>query len=248
MPQAPHPPLTQYYAETADRAGWVRRLFDRTARDYDRIERAMAFGSGSRYRRQALHRAGLKSGMRVLDIGTGTGLIAREAARLVGPSGSVIGVDPSVGMLERANVPPGVRMVSGIAEAIPAPAECADFVSMGFALRHIEDLSAAFREYERVLVPGGLVCLLEITPPEGRLPRALLKAYMKRVVPWMARCMAAHRDTPELIRYFWDTIEACVHPGSILAALRAAGFVDVHRHVELGVFSEYRARKPKEPV
>src|ERR1700734_4571097 len=92
--QAPHPPLKDYYAREADRGGFVRQLFDRTAADYDRIERAMALGSGSWYRRRALQRAGLKAGMRVLDIGTGTGLTAREAFRLVGPSGEVTGVDP----------------------------------------------------------------------------------------------------------------------------------------------------------
>jgi demethylmenaquinone methyltransferase/2-methoxy-6-polyprenyl-1,4-benzoquinol methylase len=67
---------------------------------------------------------------------------------------------------------------------------------------------------------------------------------MRTVVPLMARCMAAHRDTPELMRYYWDTIEACVDPGQILDALREAGFVEVYRHVELGIFSEYCALKP----
>lgn len=60
----------------------------------------------------------------------------------------------------------------------------------------------------------------------------------------MARYLATHRDTPELMRYYWDTIEACATPVLILAALREAGFVDVYRHVELGVFSAYCARKP----
>jgi demethylmenaquinone methyltransferase / 2-methoxy-6-polyprenyl-1,4-benzoquinol methylase len=241
---APHPPLKDYYPAEADRAGWVRQLFDRTAVDYDRIERAMALGSGSWYRRRALERAGLRAGMRVLDIGTGTGLTAREAAGLVGPGGNVIGVDPSAGMMARAHLPPGVELRSGCAELIPAAAESADFVSMGYALRHIADLSAAFREFLRVLAPGGRICLLEITVPESRLQRALLKAYMRGIVPCMARLMAAHRDMPQLMRYYWDTIESCAAPSSILSALEGAGFVDVHRHVEVRIFSEYRAHKP----
>jgi demethylmenaquinone methyltransferase/2-methoxy-6-polyprenyl-1,4-benzoquinol methylase len=240
----PHPPLTDYYAAEADRAAWVRQLFDRTAADYDRIERAMALGSGSWYRRRALKRSGLASGMRVLDIGTGTGLTARQAAWLVGPAGKVVGVDPSAGMIQWAKVPPGVDLVRGTAEAIPAPPLATDFVSMGYALRHTADLSVAFREFLRVLVPGGRVCLLEITSPQGRLGRALLKTYIRRVVPLMARLMATHRDTPQLMRYYWDTIDTCASPRSILAALCQAGFVDVYRHVELGIFSEYCARKP----
>jgi len=244
--RAPHPVLTDYYATEADRSGFVRRIFDRTAADYDRVERAMAFGSGSWYRRRALKGAGLEAGMRVLDIGTGTGLTAREAFELVGASGEVTGVDPSAAMMECAKVPPGVRLVGGTAEAIPAPAGAADFLSMGYALRHVADLAAAFAEFMRVLAPGGRLCLLEITPPDGRWSRSLLRIYMRTVVPLMARCMAAHRDMPELMRYYWDTIETCVDPGAIVDALRETGFVDVRRHVELKIFSEYRARKPRE--
>jgi demethylmenaquinone methyltransferase/2-methoxy-6-polyprenyl-1,4-benzoquinol methylase len=242
--QAPHPPLKDYYAREADRGGWVRQLFDRTAADYDRVERAMALGTGSWYRRCALKRAGLKSGMRALDIGTGTGLTAREAAHLAGGSGQVIGVDPSRGMMQRAKVPPSVQLLMGSAEAIPSPPAAADFLSMAYALRHVADLSVAFREFLRVLVPGGRVCVLEITPPEGRFSRALLKAYMRGVVPVMARSLAQHRDMPKLMKYYWDTIEACAAPGAILAAMREAGFVDVYRHLELGIFSEFCARKP----
>jgi demethylmenaquinone methyltransferase/2-methoxy-6-polyprenyl-1,4-benzoquinol methylase len=219
-------------------------MFDRTAADYDRVERAMAFGTGSWYRRRALARAGLRPGMRVLDIGTGTGLTAREAARLAGRGGHVVGVDPSAGMMACAQVPPGVLLLSGSAEAIPSPSAAVDFLSMGYALRHLADLSVAFREFVRVLVPGGRVCLLEITSPKGRVPRALLKVYMRGVVPSMARALAAHRDMPELMRYYWDTIEACAAPEQILAAMRTAGLIDVYRHVELGIFSEYCGRRP----
>jgi demethylmenaquinone methyltransferase / 2-methoxy-6-polyprenyl-1,4-benzoquinol methylase len=115
---------------------------------------------------------------------------------------------------------------------------------MGYALRHIADFGAAFREFMRVLVPGGRVCVLEITSPGSRIARLALKAYMHGIVPWMAKYLSSHRDTPQLMRYYWDTIEACASPSSILHDLREAGFVDVHRHVELGIFSEYCARKP----
>jgi len=241
---APHPPLPRYYETEADRSRWVRGIFDRTAGDYDRVERVLGLGSGSWYRRRALQRAGLTSGMTVLDIGTGTGLVAREAAMLVGDATRVTGVDPSPGMVEHARVPAGVRLLAGSAEAIPSADATADFLSMGYALRHISDLSPAFAEFFRVLRPGGRLCLLEITSPQGALGRALLRAYLRGLVPAAAAVISRHRDMPKLMRYYWDTIAACVPPAAIMQALAAAGFVDVERYVELGVFSEYRARKP----
>jgi demethylmenaquinone methyltransferase / 2-methoxy-6-polyprenyl-1,4-benzoquinol methylase len=239
----PHAPLRSYYGQDQQRCAWVVDLFDRTALDYERIEGLMAMGSGSWYRRHALSLAGLQAGMQVIDVGTGTGLVAREAARLVGPRGSVLGVDPSAAMLANAPTMTGVRLVVGRAESIPAPDASADFLCMGYALRHISDLSVAFREFERVLRPGGRLCLLEITRPEGRWWRALLKTYMRTLVPWAARVLARKHDTPLLMRYYWDTIDACIAPPLILAALDAAGFVEVSSSVELGIFSQYCARR-----
>lgn len=243
-PLAPHPPLDGYYGNEAERARWVRRIFDRTAFDYDRVERLMALGSGGWYRRRALARAGLAPGMDVLDVGTGTGLTALAAIAIVGDARRVIGVDPSPGMLAASKVPPQSPRLVGAAERLPAADACVDFVSMGFALRHVSDIDAVFAEYFRVLRPGGRLCLLEITRPDGRLHFWLLRVYLRGVVPWLARLAGRSREMPELMRYYWDTIEACVPAATVLARLRQAGFVDVDRYVEGGMFSEYRARKP----
>ena len=245
--QAPHPLLGAYYQTEGDRSAWVRGIFDRTAADYDRLERILGLGTGSWYRRRALRGAGLKPGMSVLDVGTGTGLLARAAARIVGDPARVTGVDPSPGMIEHANVPAGVRLLSGSAEMIPAPDCAADFLSIGYALRHFSDLSAAFAEFYRVIQPGGRLCVLEITLPAGAVPRAIAKAWLNGFVPRIA-ALVARRDAPLLMRYCWDTIAACVPPDTIVRAIAKAGFVDVERHVELGIFSAYRARKPVVPT
>lgn len=239
----PHPVLGEYYGDEAERQRFVRKIFDETAADYDRIERMMAQGSGPWYRRQALMRAGLGAGERVLDVGIGTGLVAREALSLIGPTGKLVGVDPSPGMMGEVKLP-GVELVQGRAEAIPQPDGAHDFLSMGYALRHISDVNAAFSEFHRVLRPGGRVLVLEISKPKGSMGTAFLKFYMKGIVPLIARFVSRQRDTAHLWRYYWDTIEACIPPEKVVAALEAAGFVDVKRHVELGIFSEYTGRKP----
>lgn len=240
---SPHVALTDYYQNEAARKDFLRDIFDSTAADYDRIEKLLAFGSGPWYRRQALARAGLTAGMQVADIGVGTGLVAREAVTLTGAASLVVGVDPSSGMMGAAALPAGVKLIEGRAESIPLPDASVDFVSMGYALRHIGDLEVAFREFHRVLKPGGKFCILEITKPESRGAQFLLKTYMRAIVPLLAKLVARGKNTPLIWRYYWDSIEACAPPTSVLATLKAAGFVNVTHHRELGIFSEYRGSR-----
>jgi demethylmenaquinone methyltransferase/2-methoxy-6-polyprenyl-1,4-benzoquinol methylase len=240
---APHPVLPQYYGRPEDRRDFVRQIFDRTAGDYDRVERVAALGSGSRYRRLALLRAGLKPGMRVLDVAAGTGLVTREALAIVGDSSNVTGLDPSGAMMRSGLQALQVALVQGTAERLPFADGHFDFVSMGFALRHVADLPAVFREFRRVLRPDGIVCVLEITPPENAFSRRLLKLYLGSIVPFASRLLARHAETPMLFRYFWDTIEACVPPAQVLEAMQSANLDRARRHVEARVFSEYTARR-----
>jgi demethylmenaquinone methyltransferase/2-methoxy-6-polyprenyl-1,4-benzoquinol methylase len=240
---APHPTLPRYYENDGARAGFVRRIFDAGAADYDRIERMMALGSGSWYRRMALRRGGLVAGMRVLDVAIGTGLVAREEVGIVGDPSRVLGLDPSPGMLAEAVRNLSVRVVMGRAERLPLEGGQFDFLSMGYALRHIADLSEAFAEFHRVVRPGGTVCILEITRPRSRVAAALLRQYMRYVVPALARLTGRRAESPMLWEYFWDTIAACVPPERVIAALEGAGFVDVTVHKDLGIFSQYTARK-----
>jgi demethylmenaquinone methyltransferase / 2-methoxy-6-polyprenyl-1,4-benzoquinol methylase len=241
---APHPPLTDYYAREEDRHEWLRRTFDSTAPDYDRMERITALGSGSWYRRSALLRAGLRPDMLVLDVGVGTGLLAAQAARIVTDPVQVTGVDPSPGMLRNARVPPGVKLIEGSAEQLPFANASFDFLSMGYALRHVADLKGAMRNFFGALKPGGRLCILEITRPRSRFYTASLKLYLGSLVPFFARLAAREADTPRMWKYYWDTIDACVSPERVLTTMRDAGFVNVRRVVSLGIFSDYLAEKP----
>src|SRR3990172_10963775 len=240
---APHAPLTDYYRTEQDRRAYLRRMFDDTAADYDHIEAIFAWGSGSRYRRQALVRGGLKSGMKVLDVGVGTGLFAAQACILTGNAALVTGVDPSPGMMAAGKLPETMVLLEGRAESLPFPANHFDFLSMGYALRHISDLGVAFAEFERVLKPGGRLCILEITQAQNRFGRWLLKQYMRGVLPFLARFVSRQKDTATIWRYHWDSIEACVPPEQVVAALSAAGLTQARRNLVLGVFSEYQAVK-----
>ncbi len=240
----PHPLLNDYYQDEAERKKMVKQLFDSTASHYDWINKVMSFGTGERYRYEALERAGLGVGQSVLDIGCGTGVLARHEMELVGPDGTVLGVDPSFGMLQQAQGRGVERVTMGRGECLPLREQQFDFISMGYALRHVVDLGEAFTEYYRVLKPGGTVLLLEISPPASRIGYQLIKFYMKYLIPLITRLGVRDKNAQLLMSYYWDTIEQCVPPQMILEALEAAGFEKVKRNVQFGVFSEYTASRP----
>ncbi len=241
--QSPIPAMPAYFSNDAEKSRFLSDMFDSAAPDYDRMERILGLGRGSWYRRKALQRAGLSRKKSVIDVAVGTGLVAREAVRIVGNPNLVVGVDPSVGMLQSAKVPSGVRLVEGRAETIPFPDQSFDFLSMGYALRHISSLSVAFQEFHRVLKPGARICILEITAPRSRIAKTLLKAYMRTVVVSVGLLFNRSGNTAKLWRYYWDSIEACVPAEGVIATLQHCGFDNVRCQMRLGIFSEVHASR-----
>ena len=241
---APHPPLRQYYDEIGARQGFLNELFNRTAYQYRNIDKATGFGSGLWYRRKALREAGLKAAMHVLDVACGPGLVTQCALDLVGSSGSVIGLDPSIGMLREAQKGPCRNLVRGVGERLPFPDHSFDFLSMGYALRHVPDLKGAFAEYRRVLKPGGIVLLLEISRPRSSTLRTLSRFYIKTVLGKVFSATTGNRDMQTLMGYWWDTTEYCVPPEQIMHSLKDAGFADCTlKEWWSGLLRDYRAVK-----
>jgi demethylmenaquinone methyltransferase/2-methoxy-6-polyprenyl-1,4-benzoquinol methylase len=180
--------------------------------------------------------------MRVLDVATGTGLVAREALKVIGPAGTLVGLDPSAGMLgEAAGL--GIPLVRGFGERLPFATARFDFVSMGFSLRHVSDLEGLFTEMHRVLKPGGTACILELSRPESRAIAAPLGFFMTRIVPAAAWPFGRGRQARELMQFYWDTTEACVAPADVLAALGRGGFDAPRRGRAIGLFSEFTGKK-----
>jgi demethylmenaquinone methyltransferase/2-methoxy-6-polyprenyl-1,4-benzoquinol methylase len=238
---APHPPLTQYYGDAAHREEFVREIFDETAPWYDWATWFLSFGSGDWYRREAVKRAGLLPGMRLLDLASGTGVVARAAAQVTGDARAIVGMDASLGMLRSGKT--SNPKVQSPAESLPLRDGSFDRITIGFALRHFADLDVVFRECHRVLRPGGKLVILEITAPESRVARAFLGVYMGRLAPAVIRLRTGSARAAELFRYYWETTRDCVRPEVITNALANAGFAEAHRRIELGIFSEYSGTK-----
>ena len=238
------PRMSRYFSSDEERRRMTKALFDEAAPGYDSAESLTGLGSGAWYRREVLKRNGLTTGMTLLDVAAGTGLVTVPGVELVGPAGRVIALDPSPGMLAELRKKVAVDTLEGYAEAIPLPEGQVDFVSMGYALRHVGDIRKAFAEYLRVLRPGGKVCIMEISRPRSRLLRGVLWFHISVLVPLLARLTGRHADVKRLWAYYGDTIEAALDPDTIQDALRRAGFADVACSVSLGIFREYTGTKP----
>ncbi len=235
----PHPTLTHFYSSDGERQAVVNRLFDDSAQHYDWICSVMSVGTGSRYRRLVLERAGLVPGMRLLDVATGTGLVAREAVAILGDARAVCGLDPSAGMLRECRKVVSGRQVQGLGEALPFRDGQFDMLSMGYALRHVSDLGLAFREFRRVLKPGGRAVIMEIVRPRARLARLSLQLALEYALPLVTRLGTHSGRATALMRFYWETIASCVPPERVLEALAGAGFRDTARATRGGVLSEY---------
>src|SRR5277367_5125248 len=147
-PLSPHRPLSEFYSAPSARQNFVNELFDEAALDYDWVSGMMSFGRDQIYRREALQRAGLTSGMRLLDVASGTGLMIKAALELGVAPANVIGVDPSRGMLAENRKRNPVLLLEGKGESLPCADSSFDFVCIGYALSHVEDLGKLFGEFK----------------------------------------------------------------------------------------------------
>jgi len=108
---------------------------------------------------QVLDASQVSEGDHLLDIGCGTGVVARQARARVGQAGRVVGIDPNEGMLAVARKSPEVEWRAGIAENLPFEDETFDAVVSQFAMMFFDDREKAVLEMERVLRPGGRVAI-----------------------------------------------------------------------------------------
>jgi len=234
-----------YYSDPARHPSFVRDMFNRSAQHYNLVNQIFSFGSGAWYRRTCLQKAGVRPGVRVVDVAAGTGLLAREAAALTCDSRAVIGVDISEAMLAIAQRNLGIPLIQAAAEALPLAPDIADFVTMGYALRHVADLEGALNEAMRILLPGGSLVLLEISAPRKRLYRVLAAGFIGFVLPLLSLLMTRDGRARTLMRYHWQTIAAYMPPDVVMRVMAASGFTNVACSSEFDLFHLYTGQKPK---
>jgi demethylmenaquinone methyltransferase/2-methoxy-6-polyprenyl-1,4-benzoquinol methylase len=233
-------------------AAYIRTMFDRMARRYDLFTALTGFGQAARWRAGAL--AAIRPGMRVLDLGCGTGDLSLEALGRVGPSGEVVGLDFSEEMLRvlsekhrRRPIPGGgtLTLVRGCAEDLPVDARPVDAVVSGFVLRNLyAQIDRVLDGVRRSLRPGGHVAFLDLTEPAHPLLQRLFRGYLLGLAGlYGALLFGRHYPIP----YLPDSARRFFKAREFTAALARAGFTGISAQgFCFGTVTLYRAVTPSE--
>jgi demethylmenaquinone methyltransferase/2-methoxy-6-polyprenyl-1,4-benzoquinol methylase len=220
----------------------ARELFAGLPRHYDRVGAALSFGQDARWRRTMVAAVDARPGERVLDVATGTGLVAQA---VVGRYGcTVVGLDQSPEMLAAARarlardpaLGTRVTLVTGEAERLPFADGEFDHLTFTYLLRYVDDPGATLRELARVVRPGGRVASLEFAVPASPVWRALWTIYTRFGLPTLGGIVS--REWRKTGRFLARSIPEFYahHPLEELVELwSAAGIGAVHvRHMSLG--------------
>jgi demethylmenaquinone methyltransferase / 2-methoxy-6-polyprenyl-1,4-benzoquinol methylase len=211
-------------------------MFDRIAAVYDLMNTAMTAGLHHRWRARTADRVQLEAGDSALDVCCGTGDLAFELARRVGPEGRVVGCDFSERMLELARDKAGDAATAPVAfewaDALELPYENASFdaVTVGFGVRNLADLDRGLEEMARVLRPGGRLAILEITQPRRPPLSTFFSIWFDRLVPRLGT-LAGDRDA---YTYLPESVKRFPPPEGLAARLDAAGLESIRWTVLAG--------------
>ena len=196
---------------TADaRKQQALKLFAGLPRRYDAAGAALSFGQDPRWRRAMVSRVDARADDRVLDVATGTGLVAAALVRRFGCR--VVGLDQSPQMLGRAEerlranpqLAARIELVRGEAEALPFADREFDHLTFTYLLRYVDDPGGVLRELARVVKPGGQVASLEFMVPPNRVARPLWRLYTRVGLPSLGRLIS--RDWLEVGRFLEPSI------------------------------------------
>lgn len=202
----------------------VQAMFDRIAGVYDRMNGVMTAGLHHRWRGRAADLADVAPGARVLDVATGTGDLALELSRRVGPGGEVVGSDFSEVMLEHAR-----QKSSAVrwewANALELPYADGEFAAatVGFGARNFSDLGRGLAEMRRVVRPGGRVVVLELTTPQKPPLATFFRAWFDSVVPALGKLAG----DPDAYAYLPSSVRRFPGPEGLAATMADAGLVDI---------------------
>lgn len=238
--------INPYTGDSRHKSEQVREMFDAIAPAYDFMNRAMTFGIDRLWRRRAVRLMRDIPHGDVLDIATGTGDLAiLMAERLDGSH--VTGVDLSEGMIEigrrkvaERGLDGRISLTTGDCLALPFPDNSFDCITCAYGVRNFENLAAGYKEMERVLRPGGLLVVLELSTPPSPVVKPFYTLYTRFLIPTVGRMVS--KDT-RAYSYLPESIAAVPQREEMCRVMRDAGLTDC-RYIPLtfGTCTIYTAK------
>jgi demethylmenaquinone methyltransferase/2-methoxy-6-polyprenyl-1,4-benzoquinol methylase len=217
-----------------ERGEYVQDMFTRIAHRYDFMNRLMTAGQDVRWREQVIRQARLKPGSHLLDLGAGTGDLAREALKQQ-PESQVVAADFT---LEMMRVGQNQTLAQGLNGSLPWSAADAlnlpfgdktfDAIVSGFLMRNVGDLQQALKEQYRTLKPGGRIVILDTTKPRRNLLSPFIWLHMHMVIPLIGGLLSGFRDA---YNYLPDSTEEFVTAKELTVRMAAVGFKKINYEV-----------------
>jgi len=221
-------------------------MFAGIAPRYDFLNHFLSANRDRGWRTETVAAAGAKPGDRVLDVCTGTGDLALEWARTLGPSSEVVGTDFCEPMVrigrEKSR---GTRVRLGVADTLRLPFRDGRFeaVTVGFGIRNVADLGAGVREMARVVRPGGRVVILEFTQPSNPAFRFLYYVYFLLLLPLLGNLVSGSRQNA--YGYLPRSVLSFPDRGRLCRIMEEAGLRSVKVHdLSLGIVTVHVGVKP----
>ncbi len=239
------------YGKEGGKTEQVRQMFDSIAPAYDFMNHAMTLGGIDKWwRKVAVDSIKSNRPKQILDVATGTGDFAIKLYEEIQPE-HVVGVDLSSGMLDVAR---GKVKSKGLGEVITfEQGDCLDLkwgdgtfdaVTVAFGVRNFEHIGGGYSEMLRVLRPGGMLCVLELSVPDNRFIRWFYDIYTLHIIPLLGSLKSGDKSA---YRYLPESIAACPRGKEMVGLMESAGFCDCQvRSLTMGVCTLYTGLKPQE--
>ena len=206
-----------------ERATYVQKMFTQIAGRYDLMNRLMTGGQDIRWRKMVIKLARMDNSSSMLDLGTGTGDLAREAASQF-PQARVIASDFTHEMMRVGRRISVLNFSTADALRLPFNDSAFDAVTSGFLMRNVIDLQKAIEEQFRMLKPGGRIVILDTTRPKKNILSPFIWVHMHYVIPALGTLLTGQR---EAYNYLPDTTEGFVTAEELASRMIAAGFKKV---------------------
>ena len=212
-----------------ERARRVQNMFSKIARRYDLMNRIMTAGQDVRWRREVIQRAQLDADDSLLDLGAGTGDLAREALKQ-NPASRVLAADFTLEMMRAGQKNGALDWSAADALNLPFSGESFNAVVSGFLMRNVTDVQRALQEQYRALKPGGRIVILDTTKPRPNILTPFINIHLHYVIPFLGGLLTGER---EAYTYLPESTEGFLRAEELVARMAAVGFKKINFDIKM---------------